>query len=163
MEPARLSIERATRLIFSASAIVLLPLITVLITADALLRYLFNAPISWAQDLAGLCLFLLFCAGLTHSMVAKMHVRMDLVYCALPAIPRRIVDVLSGAFALLFSGLLAYQAVFSAMTAWRHQSLMPTGEILIWPFTAVGAVCLFIFGIAVIEQVLVRRKDPADE
>lgn len=145
--------DRVTSQIFGTSAIVLLPAITLLISADAFLRYVFNAPISWAQDLAGLFLFVLFCAGLTHSMVGSVHVRMDLIYDLLPAGFRRIVDVLTAAFALLFSGLLAYQAIPSTMTAWRNNSMMPTGEIIIWPFAATGSLCLLIFGTAVILRV----------
>jgi TRAP-type C4-dicarboxylate transport system permease small subunit len=147
-------IERVTYGIFTASAFTLLPLITVLITADAAMRYAFNAPISWAQDLAGLCLFVLFCAGLTHSMAINAHVRMDLVYDRLPRGWRRAVDALSGLFALMFSGLLAYQAVPSALTAWRNETQMPSGEVVVWPFAAVGAACLLIFGVAVIVSVL---------
>ena len=150
--------DRVTNAIFTISAVVLLPLITLLITADAFMRYVFNAPISWAQDLAGLSLFVLFCGGLTHSMAQAVHVRMDLIYYILPAGVRHVVDILTAAFALLFSGLLAYQAVPSTMTAWRNQSMMPTGEILIWPFAAVGSVCLLIFGLAVTLQVLFGVK-----
>ncbi len=153
----RLPIDRVTSAIFTASAILLLPAITLLVTADAFLRYVFNAPISWAQDLAGLLLFVLFCAGLTHSMVGGVHVRMDLVYDMLPAGLSRVVDILSAAFALLFSGLLAYQAIPSTMTAWRNNSMMPTGEIVIWPFAALGSLCLLIFGAAVIIRVLFGR------
>jgi TRAP-type C4-dicarboxylate transport system permease small subunit len=154
---AGVSIDRITSAIFSASAIVLLPLITLLITADAFLRYVFNAPISWAQDLAGLFLFVLFCGGLTHSMAQNVHVRMDLVYDMLPARVRRLVDIASGGFAVLFSGMLAYQAIPSTLTAWRNNSMMPTGEIVIWPFAAVGSACLLLFGIAVILSVILGR------
>ncbi len=151
---ARSPFDRVTYAIFLVSAVVLLPVITLLVTADAFLRYVFNAPISWAQDLAGLLLFVLFCAGLTHSMAVNAHVRMDLVYDQLPSGIRRIVDILSGAFALLFSGFLAYQAIPSTMTAWRNNSMMPTGEIVIWPFAAVGSLCLLIFGLAVILRIV---------
>ena len=147
--PMPRAIDRLTSAIFGISAVVLLPIITLLITADAFLRYVFNSPISWAQDLAGLCLFVLFCAGLTHSMAQNVHVRMDLVYDMLSRRARRGIDVISAAFALMFSAMLAYQAVPSALTAWRNNSMMPGGEIVIWPFAAVGSACLLIFGLAV--------------
>jgi len=151
---ARSPLDRVTYAIFLVSAVILLPAIALLITADAGLRYMFNAPISWAQDLAGLLLFVLFAAGLTHSMALNAHVRMDLIYDLLPARVRQAVDVVSAAAALLFSVVLAYQAIPSTITNWRNSSMMPTGEIIIWPFAALGSFCLLIFGLSVFVRIV---------
>lgn len=153
-----LLLQRVTRFAFTVSAVAFLPAITVIITGDTLLRYLFNMPTSWAQDLVGLLLFLLFAAALTHSIYGDFHVRMDLIYNRLTPRLRQIIRVVTAISAVLFSGILAYQAIPSALTAYRTEAATPMGSLPIWPFAAIASLCLVLFSVAVVTSVF--RSNP---
>jgi TRAP-type C4-dicarboxylate transport system permease small subunit len=155
-------LERVTRLVFTVSAVTLLPVITGVISGDAFLRYAFNAPTSWAQDTVGLLLFLLFAAALTHSIYGHFHVNMELIYDRLGPRLRLIVRVVSAVAAVLFSGLLAYQAIPSTLTAYRTSAATPMGGLPIWPFAAIASLCFVVFALAVVANILGAKPDRSE-
>ncbi len=138
-------LQRATGWLYRWTAIVALIAITVLITADAVLRYVLRAPTSWIQEVVGLALFLLFCAGMPYSWYGRFHVRMDLVYERLPALAQRLIDVIGYLSALLFGGFLTAQAFLTVGTAYRTKTSMPSGDILVWPFAVLATVAFGLF------------------
>jgi TRAP-type C4-dicarboxylate transport system permease small subunit len=160
LAPGRL--ERATKRLFVVVSVAILPAVVVLITADTVLRYVFARPIVWAQDAAGIGLFLVFCAGLPYSWFARFHVRMDMIYLRLGAVPRRAVDIVGAAAALVFGGMLAYRATIAAMIAFRNESTMPSGVIPLWPFQAAGAGFLMLFCLAMIVPIFARGRAGSD-
>jgi TRAP-type C4-dicarboxylate transport system permease small subunit len=152
-------LESAARRLFSVAAIIIVPTITLLITADAVMRYAFEKPIAWAQDISGLGLFILFCAGLPYSWYGNFHVRMDLIYDVMPDFTRKVVDVLSVVAAVGFSGTLAIYAVQSVGSAYVNQTTMPLMPVPIWPVMLFGAVCFLLFCAAMIAWIVGRLSN----
>lgn len=152
-------LKSAARRLFSVAAIIIVPTITLLITADAVMRYAFEKPIAWAQDISGLGLFILFCAGLPYSWYGNFHVRMDLIYDVMPDFIRKVVDVLSVVAAVGFSGTLAIYAVQSVGSAYVNQTTMPLMPVPIWPVMLFGAVCCLLFCAAMIAWIIGRLSN----
>ena len=144
-EPPPAAEQRVAERVFRIVAVASLSLIVVIITADTVLRYVFKAPTTWSQEVAGLALFLLFCAGMLPSWQGRFHVRMDLVHDRLPAAARTAVDVLTALAAALFGGFLAVQAVLTTLRTWSTKASMPSGDIPQWPFALVGALAFATF------------------
>lgn len=71
------SLRSLSRALFFASAYVCLPIILATMTTDVVLRYVFNSPLRWAQELATLLLFLSLVLALPESWVRNAHVRAD--------------------------------------------------------------------------------------
>ena len=149
-------LEGVARRLFSVAAIIIVPSITLLITADAVMRYAFERPIAWAQDISGLGLFVLFCAGLPYSWYGNFHVRMDLIYDMMPDLARKLVDTLSVIAAVGFSGTLAAYALQAVQSAYENQTTMPLMPVPIWPVMLFGAVCGLFFCAAMIAWIVGR-------
>lgn len=62
---------------FALSAYVCLPVILIVLTADVTLRYGFNHPIRWGQELASILLFLSVVLALPHSWLSRVHISAD--------------------------------------------------------------------------------------
>lgn len=154
----RPSLQSAAKGLFTIACVVVFPIVILLITADTLLRYFANAPIPWAQDAAGVALFLLFCAGLPYSWFGHFHVRMDMIYLRLHPGVRRVVDIAGIIGAFILGTLLAYRGVLSAINAFRTDASMPSGVIPLWPIQFVGAFFLVFFCIAMLSTALSRRR-----
>ncbi len=55
-----------------------------LVTADVVLRYVFNAPLSWGLEVSSHLLLLFFLLGLAQSFRAGDHISMELVAAHIP-------------------------------------------------------------------------------
>ncbi|MEM6888613.1 MAG: TRAP transporter small permease [Pseudomonadota bacterium] len=75
---------------------------------EVILRYVFEAPTLWANELSlWLAGFVFLCAGL-YAMQQRSHIRIFLLYDALPRFLQRICDVVSTFFIVLFAFFLFY-------------------------------------------------------
>lgn len=150
--------EAAARRLFNLSAAVLVPAITLVITADAVMRYALGRSFAWAQDIAGLGLFVLFCTGLPYSWYGQFHVRMDLVYAVLPRIARKVIDVISFVAGVVVAGTLAIYAVQAVFSAYDNQVTMPLMPMPIWPVVLFCALCCIFFCLTMVAWIYGRLK-----
>ena len=136
-------------MVFTWLAYAALFLMTVLTTADALLRYLFNAPIEGVEE-ATVEFFMpaLVYFAISHIFRTGGHVRITLISDRLPPRVQRVLwcvfDILT---ALLFS-FIAYGLFQRTLTAQRmnEYSTSPLNYV-IWPsfaIVAIGSVLLVI-------------------
>lgn len=95
-------------------AYVVLPLMTVMMTADVVLRYLFNAPLAWGLEASKYLLLVLFVLGMVEAFRNGAHIRMDLLYRGLPGGARRAVTL---GYGLLAIGVFAALSLKSAEEA----------------------------------------------
>lgn len=149
----------AMRRLFSTAAMILIPAMTVLITADTALRYLASMPVVWAQDVAGLLLLLVFATALPYSWPGGFHVRMDMLYAEMPVLWRDIVDAITELSALVIGAILAQQAVLQTMHAFANSETTPATKVVIWPFSAAIALCAALFCMVMVVKIAdtVRR------
>jgi TRAP-type mannitol/chloroaromatic compound transport system permease small subunit len=120
---------------------------------EVLLRYVFDAPTIWAHEttkqLFGMYSVLLgaYCLRYGH------HVKIDLIYGAVPKRTRAIFDSITTLFIFLFLFLMLWRGVISAAESYR------LGEVphvipfkpLLWPMKAsipLAAALAFLQGIA---------------
>ena len=75
---------------------------------EVLLRYVFEAPTLWANELSlWLAGFVFLCAGL-YAMQQRSHIRIFLLYDMLPRSLQRVCDVISTSLIVLFAFFLVY-------------------------------------------------------
>jgi TRAP-type C4-dicarboxylate transport system permease small subunit len=140
--------------LFSTSAVILIPAMTVLITADTALRYMASMPLVWAQDVAGLLLLLVFACALPYSWPGGFHVRMDMLYDRMPKAWRRGVDVITELAAFIIGAILAHQGVLQTIKAFENTETTPATKVVIWPFAAAIAVCAALFCVVMVVQIV---------
>ncbi|MGF6861192.1 TRAP-type C4-dicarboxylate transport system permease small subunit [Rhodobacteraceae bacterium MBR-64] len=106
-----------SRGLFMLSAYIFLPIILVLIGVDVTLRYVFNAPLIWAQEASTMALFMAIILALPESWRRNFHIRADF----LTAMMR---PGLNMALARLVWLLLLAVSVLIAVQCWRDIDLM---------------------------------------
>lgn len=137
--PRRLSVALHWVGIFAA-----IPILVGVVSADVVLRYGFNAPLLWGNEVSSLILMIVFLASLPLCTKHNAHVRMELVYDRFGRRGRRVADTISGLCGLIFSAFLAYQAVLSAIEAYGFGDGAEFAAIPYWPLLGFMATCALI-------------------
>jgi TRAP-type C4-dicarboxylate transport system permease small subunit len=135
---------RAARVLFVVGIYMMLPTLVTLVTADVVLRYVFDSPLQWARDVSGLLLLMSISAALPLAWDRAYHIRMEVVYDRFPPARRRFVDVLSVVSGVIFFGMMAVQAARYVPFMMRTGE---TGEDLLWPlwpYMAFMSFCGFV-------------------
>lgn len=86
----------------------LVVLLTLVMLYEVMLRYVFEAPTLWANELSlWLAGFVFLCAGL-YAMQQRSHIRIVLLYDAVPRWVQRIFDTISTVLIVVFAFFLIY-------------------------------------------------------
>jgi C4-dicarboxylate transporter DctQ subunit len=91
--------------------LVVLPAMTLMMTLDVILRYVFNAPLLWGLELAEHLLIIVFLTGIVQCTRTDGNIRMDLVYIHMRARAKRLVMLLYCVIGMFVFALLAGKAV----------------------------------------------------
>ncbi|SES33920.1 TRAP-type C4-dicarboxylate transport system, small permease component [Tranquillimonas rosea] len=97
----------------------------IILLIEVFLRYVFNSPTSWAHETTTFLCGIAFLYGGLFCAARNTHVRVVLIYDALPARLRRIFDV-------VISAASAVAALFFAYAAWlmvQKAVYAPSGDI----------------------------------
>ncbi len=89
---------------------------TIGITMDVFLRFFFNTPTIWVDELSNYTLLMMSFLGLAWALSEKSHIRIDIVVNRLPRIVQDWLRVISSVAFLIFTGLLFY---FTFEFFWR--------------------------------------------
>lgn len=148
---------RFSRACHDVGTLVALPAMALIITANVVMRYFFNAPLAWGEEINGLLLFLVLFLSMTYTWDQKRHIRMELVYVHLRGRWRALSDWVTGLAGIIFFGLLGIQCVIDSKYMIKT---FETGEelpISLWWFRALAALISFVFVVKLI-QYLVRGR-----
>jgi C4-dicarboxylate transporter, DctQ subunit len=95
-------------------------IIAVLISADVLLRYFFNSPLLFVDEVASFLLVLVIFGGLAYTARCGAHVRVDLVTAHLPPALRAWLRAGGLALGIVFILVVSWTTLQSALTAYRY-------------------------------------------
>jgi len=142
--------------------LILLPLIVIIITLDVVLRYFFNAPFTWGEEINGLLLFLILMLSMTHTWDKNRHIRMELVYVLLGRRWRAVADIAAGLSGIIFFGLLGVQSMRDIVYMIRTNEGTDVLHITLWPFRALLALISAVFVLKLVHYVFAGRKEIED-
>ena len=108
-EPDRSRWGVPTDIVFGAMSVGVVPAIALIVGADVIARYVFSAPLFWAQDVNTLLLLLLFFCGQPACLRYGDHVRMELLYQRFPAFWQHVVDSIAALLAAFIAATIAYR------------------------------------------------------
>lgn len=150
-----------SRLMNGIGSYVVLPLLTLLITADVVLRYVFNAPLSWGLEASRHLLLVFFLFGLVESFRVGEHVSMELLTAKLSPTVNRIISLLQ-AVMLVFVFALIIAKVWSEIPfLYSLPEVTPELQMHVWIFYAfIGIVSALVIAYvinAAIQVALGRR------
>jgi TRAP-type C4-dicarboxylate transport system permease small subunit len=153
---------------FSAKAhdtgtLIILPIIALLVTTNVMLRYLFNSPLAWEEEMNGLFLFLVLFLSITYTWDQKKHIRMEILYVQFKGPLRALADIVTGLAGIIYFGFLGIQCIkeipYMILTNETGQEL----PIPIWPFRAVMAAISLVFVVKLVIYILRGRKEDEKE
>ena len=149
--------ERALRVIETIGvslAGVMMFLIMLVVVADVVLRYFFNAPLSWSYELISLYLMVgLFFFALSDTLAANAHVCVDILQLYLPKRLRHACEFIGYACVIpVFAGIF-YMSVIRTWESYQGAEVL-AGHIA-WP-TWLASVCVPL-GVGVILLRMVLR------
>ncbi|WP_428928083.1 TRAP transporter small permease subunit [Marinibacterium sp. SX1] len=120
---------------------------------EVILRYAFEAPTLWANELSlWIAGFVFLCAGL-YAMQQRSHIRIFLLYDVLPRWLQRVCDVISTSLIVLFAFALIYGGYGEALTKLHRWETFGTAFDPPIPATLKPMV-LFIVGFVAIQAVV---------
>ncbi len=137
-----------------------MPALMVLVGSDVVLRYRFNAPLPWGNEVGSLLLLIVFLASLPHTTRTGGHIRMDLFYGRLRGTARRGADVLTGVCGLVFASFLGYQAFATASRMHRLNDGAYLIDIPFWPFAVFMGLCGTFLAIQFATQIVNALRLP---
>lgn len=93
---------------------------------EVIMRYIFNAPTSWAQEVSIYLFMWTMFAGAAYTLEQGKHVNIDLLISHLSPAARRRLEILTGALGLIFSLVVTYQGYEMVMAALKYHKLSAT-------------------------------------
>lgn len=113
-------------------ALVMMFAVMMIVTADVFMRYLFNAPFSWAYDLISLYLMAgIFFLGLSQAYASGAHVSVDILQQMFSPTGKRLAEIVTAALALVAFAAMAWLGYERALDAFESKDVM-AGAIP-WP------------------------------
>jgi len=136
--------SRISAVLFHVAVDATLPALTVIVTVDVILRYVFNSPLPWGRDVNGLLLLITIFSALPHAWDTGYHIRMEVFYSRLKGRARNWADVATGVAGILFFALMGIQALrfapYMAATGETGEELL----VPVWPFMAYMGFCSLV-------------------
>jgi len=107
-------------------------IVMILISLDAIFRYLFNSPLQWVSEIVSYYLLVIaiyFSVSSTYSH--GDHINIDIFQKRLPNNARVLVDAILSFIFLIIFGLIGYLALNGAIDSLRNNEYMP--GYFTWP------------------------------
>lgn len=159
-------IEKLTDVLSGALPAVIIFLLMVMLLVEVLTRYIFNSPLSIAEEMGGYMLVSITFMGLAYTWKEKGHVRVTLLMSRLPERTARSIRFITLILATAFSvplikacyDLLLDSMLFESRSgSWLRTPLVYPQTILL-----VGAVLLFLQLLVDIVKSIIARDTPED-
>ena len=85
--------------------------ISLIVTADVVMRYLFNSPFLFAGETCEFLFALVVFSGLGYTFQRGGHIRIDLITRRLPSVPRYWIRVATFGTAIIYLSMLTWQVL----------------------------------------------------
>ena len=131
-------------LITACSALMAMMLIT---STDVCMRYLFNSPLVWANEMTEICMGIMVPASVAYCSYKGAHVSVDLLYIHLPAMLRKVVFVFAEGTVAFCMILMAWKSVDLVQELIMMNTISPDLSIPMWP---IGVFFVFTFSLTAI-------------
>jgi TRAP-type C4-dicarboxylate transport system permease small subunit len=152
-----------------AVAMLALTIMTVIVTGDVILRYVFHAPTKWSVEVSGYLLVVIVMMGLAYTQRERGHIKVDIILRRLPKAVRSWVELVVLVMVFAITIILIY---LTAGDFWVSIELKSVSDsVMAFPlapwqaFIPIGLVILALLLIWEIytETVKIRRREYESE
>jgi C4-dicarboxylate transporter DctQ subunit len=147
-------IEKSARLLAQLAVFSTL-MLTAVVTYGVVMRFVFNDPQNWTDELATYGLLWMVFLGLAYTLSTGAHIRIDFFINALPPRRRYYAEISAGAIGVLFSVLLFLGCVSAVENFIRRNTHSTAGlDIpLYWPSLPM-LLGVLLFGLMMVTRLL---------
>ena len=131
-----------------------IPVLIVILCIDVSLRYIFNSPLAWGNEVSALVLSVIFFASLPQVTRTQGHIRMDMLYRLMSPGVKNLTDVVTGLCGTFFALLLTYQSFKSTVEMYRWKEGAEMIDIPYWPFVLFAGICGLILSVQFFIQMI---------
>lgn len=152
------AVDGLSRLLGAVAAILVIVLV-VLMLYDVVLRYVFDAPTIWGNDLNTWLMGASFVLSIAYAMATDSHVRVDLLYSLENRDRMRIFDLVGLALLVLPTvACLTWGLWDHFLTAYRTGERSGTGgwNPITWPFKFILLVGFAVFTLQIAAEIVKR-------
>ncbi len=129
------------------------------ITADAILRYVFNSPTIWVMETSTYLLVVIISLGLAYTQMEKGHVRVDVVINRLPRQAQNWVRVINSIFFFIMVAFLFHLTWDAFMVTVHFGTTSRTAlDIVLAPFQAAIPIGLLVMILLLICNIYSETK-----
>jgi|APSaa5957512622_1039677.scaffolds.fasta_scaffold27813_1 TRAP-type C4-dicarboxylate transport system permease small subunit len=118
-----------------------IPALIILVSIDVLLRYGFNTPLLWGNEVSALLLMIVFFASVPRCTNENGHIRMELFYQRMGARGKNLADLLSALSGLIVTIFLSVGAFGSSAEMFAYGEGAEMIDIPYWPFAVFMGLC----------------------
>ena len=158
-------VDRVTRTVGEKTSYVFL-LAVALTFYEVVLRYFFNAPTTWVHEVSIFFTAAAFILGGSYTLQRRDHIRISLVFDAMPPRVRRVLGVINATITVYFLLALGYGAAIQAERALKVMERTGTASDLPIPVTLKSLLALGVLLMALQAAVqlvrAIRRRASAD-
>ena len=104
-------LRKLCRIVFKALewfAIICMVVLTCIVFADVILRYIFKQGFAWTQEIATLMLVWFSLIGMAIGVLEKIHISIEMFTAKLPAKAISVLDSINHLLIAVFGGLMIY-------------------------------------------------------
>jgi len=139
----------------------ILGVMTILVFASVVLRYVMNSPVTWSEELASLLFAWITFVGAFVGFRSRSHIAIDTLVVFLPRTARRAIGRMADVVVLCVLGLFVWQGVRLCVTTWGLE--FPAMEIsrgYLYLSLPLGASLMIV---AVVEHWRDARRPPGED
>ncbi len=129
---------------------------------DVVMRYFFNKPFHWSQELVSLMLVYMTFSAAAEILRMRGHITCDLLYCKFPVKVQHKVDNLVYGCMVVFCSVISWQAFEASMLTYnlniKVPSLLGTPLFIPYGFIFLGSVCLALQALLELMQRLSTKQ-----
>lgn len=133
-------------------AYVCLPTLATIVSLDVVLRYIFNAPLSWAHELNGLLLLCVFMMSIVLCWYENKHIRMEVLYERFGNRMKEIADLIGKAIGCVVFGCISFSSFKEIPYIIRTNEIMRELPVPIWPFMMIVAMMSLLFCVSLVVE-----------
>ena len=133
-------------------------IISLIVTADVVMRYLFNSPFLFAGETCEFLLSLIVFAGLGYTFQKGGHIRVDLITRRLPSVPRYWIRVATLGAAIIYLSMFTWQIFLFVKESY---SFNRQSTVLLFPIW-IPQLAMLIGALALLLVVLLAIVDRLD-
>lgn len=128
--------------------------IMVYMTADVILRHVFNAPITGGYEMTTLAMVILVFTSWSFTQTIHGHIHVTVLIRLFPAVPRFITFGLTSVLSAVVMGIGTYAAALQSI--FLYQKGTCTGMLLVphWPFMVIECISLAFFTIILLRDAI---------